>query len=443
MRVLFAAIAEKTHFMTMAPLAWALRTAGHDVRFASQPGFAQVITQAGLTAVPVGRDIDMWQINARDPDWTWVRGVVPTPYDVAENPQRATWPYLKDGYAGAVRTWHKPENFPVIAALVDFARHWRPDLIIWEPYTFAGSIAARSCGAAHARLLWSIDIFGVTRDHYLRLLDGQPAEDRTDPLAEWLGGYARKFGTPFAEDMVTGHFTIDQLPDSLRTAADLHYVRMRYVPYGGPAVVPKWLWDRPAHPRPAHPRPAHPRPAHPRPARPRVALTMGLSTTDHDVGYDVPVQDVLDALADLDIELVATIAEAEQRKLERIPDNARLVSYVPLQALLPTCAAVIHHAGYGTLLTIAQYPVPQLAVPCDFDEPELARRLTEHGCALAVRASEATGRTVRECILRLLREPAFRERASQLHDEMLALPTANQLVAQLEELTARYQTAGR
>ena len=46
--------------------------------------------------------------------------------------------------------------------------------------------------------------------------------------------------------------------------ADLDYVRMRYVPYGGPAVVPKWLWAKPE--------------------RPRVALTMGLTATEVYVG---------------------------------------------------------------------------------------------------------------------------------------------------------------
>ncbi len=36
MRVLFTTYAEKTHFLAMAPLAWALRTAGHEVVVASQ-----------------------------------------------------------------------------------------------------------------------------------------------------------------------------------------------------------------------------------------------------------------------------------------------------------------------------------------------------------------------------------------------------------------------
>ncbi|MET8054622.1 activator-dependent family glycosyltransferase [Streptosporangium sp. NPDC005286] len=418
MRVLFAANPEKAHLLAMVPLAWALRTAGHEVRVAGQPAFTDVITQAGLTAVPVGRDADLWQLLARDPrlpDWTWEPAYgLPTPYDVVEFPEKATREYLTTGYAEVQQSWHRPACLPIIAGLVDFARHWRPDLVIWEPLTFAGPIAAKACGAAHARLPWSLDVFGLTRDRFLRLGD-----ERADPLRDWLEGYGRKHGFAFDEEMITGHFTVDQLPASLSMRAGLDYVPMRYVPYGGPAIVPKWLWTAPE--------------------RPRVALTMGLSLTDHQAGYSVSVQEILDALADLDIEVVATIAESEQTKLARVPANARLVSYVPLHALAPTCSVVISHGGFGTVLTTALHGVPQLAMPWDFDGPLFARQVADQGAALVVAADRASGAAVRENVLRLLGEPGFRERAADLRDEIHAMPSPNDLVPRLEELTAKHR----
>ncbi|MET8054995.1 glycosyltransferase, partial [Streptosporangium sp. NPDC005286] len=206
---------------------------------------------------------------------------------------------------------------------------------------------------------------------------------------------------------------------SLSMRADLDYLPMRYVPYGGPAVVPKWLWTPPQHPR--------------------VALTLGTTATEHFAGYTVDVQDILDALADLDIELIATIAESEQAKLSRVPGNTRLVSYVPLHALAPTCAAVISHAGPGTFLTTALYGVPQLTMPWDFDEPELAGRAARQGGTLTIRPDQATGQDIRDSLLRLLDEPTFRDRAHDLRDEIHAQPTPNQLVPQLEKLTAEHR----
>ncbi|MEV4011781.1 activator-dependent family glycosyltransferase [Nonomuraea angiospora] len=413
MRVLFTTYAEKTHFLAMAPLAWALRTAGHEVVFASQRKFAGAINQAGLTAVPVGSDRDPWRLLEANPGWLDGGHLTVTPpYDVAQQPEKATWDHLLAGYREAVTWWHKLINVPMIPDLVEFARHWRPDLVIWEPLTYAGAVAAKTVGAAHARLMWGLDVFGVTRDHFLRL-KGERGED---PLAEWLGSYV-----DFSEDLATGHFTIDRLPGSLRIEADLHYVPMRFVPYGGAAVVPDWLRTPPT--------------------RPRVAITMGFSATDHFGGYLFGMQDILDAIGDLDIDIVATIPDGERRKLTRVPPGARLVPYVPLHALAPTCAAAIHHAGPGTLATFALDAVPQLALPMHYDEPPLARMLADQGAGLAVDPREATGEIVRDALLRLLKEPSFTEGAERLRAELLDLPSPGRLVPRLEELTAEHRAA--
>jgi len=424
MRILLATYPVKTIFQPMVPLAWALRTAGHEVRVASQPWFADEITRAGLTAVPVGRHNTDWrELADRFAEEVEAgRAGLPSPYDAAVTPPaELDWDTLRAGYQDMVELWHKRDNFPLVAGLVEFARQWQPDLVVWEAASYAGAIAARACGAAHARLLWSIDVFGVARERFLRLREQQPAEQQGDPLGEWLGGYARKYGFEFGEDLVTGQFSIDPLPDSLRMAAEgLDYVPVRYTPYGGRAVVPKWLQSAPA--------------------RPRVGLTLGTSATEQFGGYTVSVQDILESLSDVDVEVVATVAESEQHKLGRIPDNARVVSFVPLDALAATCSVVINHTGPGTFLTTARHGVPQLNVPWDFDEPELARRAEAQGGSLVLRGD---GHAVREPVLRLLHDPELRRGAAALRDDILALPSPNELVGRLEELTNKHRTAVR
>ncbi|MGC7102058.1 activator-dependent family glycosyltransferase [Amycolatopsis lurida] len=417
MRVLFTTYPEKTHFLAMAPLAWALRTAGHEVCFASQPKFTEVITQAGLTAIPVGSDRGLWQLLGRDLNWLRAGpGGLPVPYDTAEwHSREVTWNYLADGYDLQVAKWHRMSNVPMIPDLVDFARHWRPDLVIWEPTTYAGAIAAEACGAAHARLLFSIDSFGVTRDHFLRLLSGRCHGERADPLGDWLAKYAAEYGFGYSETLVRGQFTISLLPPSLRLDAALRYLPLRYVPYGGPAVVPDWLRDPPV--------------------RPRVALTLGLSFGDW-VGFADPVRSVVDELCCEDIELVLTLGGSAKDELEKLPGNVRVVPYVPLHALVPTCSAVIHHAGFGTLATTALSGVPQLTVPLDGDGPALARRVAACGAGLAVHYLQTTGAVLRDCLARLLNEPGFAEGAIRLGEEMRAMPSPNELVPDLEELAA-------
>ncbi|CCH33138.1 activator-dependent family glycosyltransferase [Actinosynnema sp. NPDC047251] len=420
MRILLALNPEKTIFQYLVPLMWAARTAGHEVRVASQPAFAGVITQAGLTAVPLGNDRNPWRITAGDAAKVEsMRAGIMAPYDAFDTPEHATWEYLRPGMAGAVEGWHRVSNFPIIADLVAFCRSWQPDLVLWEPLSFAAAIAAKACGAAHARILNGIDVYGGVRQLYRRLKEQQPPEDRADPIADWFAGYGRKYGFEFSEDMFTGNFTIDQFPKSLQVEADLDYVRTRYVPYGGPAVVPKWLWDKPA--------------------KPRVGFTMGLSATEIFAGYNIPFSEVLASLAELDIEVVATVAEAEQPKLGRLPDNVRLVSYVPWHALAPTCSAIVHHAGAATLATTALHAVPQLSLHYHYDQPILAKLLAEQGAGLEIHTSEATGQAVRDAVGRLLAEPRFRERAVVLREEIETSPTPNELVPVLEDLTAKHR----
>jgi glycosyltransferase (activator-dependent family) len=395
----------------MVPLAWALRTAGHDVRVASQPELTDVITNAGLTAVPVGRDHTLHQFLKR----TEELGDGEERFDFTENdPEKLTWEYLSSGYSQVVPWWFRLVNEPMIRDLVAFCRSWRPDLVIWEPVTFAGPIAAEACGAVHARMMWSVDLFTRTRAHFLRL---RPPGGR-DLLGEWLAAKAGRFG----EELTTGHFTIDNVPPSLRAdpahglELDHDYLPMRYVPYNGVSVVPQWLRESPG--------------------KPRVALTLGVSSTERLDGYALSVQELLDALDGLDIDLVATVSEAERAALERVPDNTRLATFVPLNALAPTCSAIINHGGNGSYCTTLLHGVPQLVVPFFFDGTVRARYLADQGAGLTMSCAEVSGDGIRERLVRLLEEPSFQESATRLREEMLALPTPNDLVPEIERRVA-------
>ncbi|MET0234364.1 MAG: activator-dependent family glycosyltransferase [Kibdelosporangium sp.] len=430
MRVLIAANPAPSIFMYVVSLAWALRTAGHEVRVASQPSLTDEITGTGLTAVPVGRNgigtataMSMEGTVAAEDDPLEVdRAGIPEPYDAFDQPDKVTWEYLKPGLTGAVRGWHWMDAGPMIKGLVEFAQQWQPDLVLWEPLTFSGPIAAKACGAAHARVLWGPDIVGITRGHFLRLLAEQPEDQRTDPFADWFAGYGRKYGFEFTEDMVTGQLSIDQFPPSLKANSDhLEHVHMQYVPVSRAAAIPKWLQTPPS--------------------RPRVAVTLGLSATEHYNGYHAPLADILTELSTLDIEIVTTVADTQRHLLpDTLPDNIRVVSFVPWNALVPTCAAVVHHAGAATLNTAARLGVPQLSLHYHFDQPFYARKLAEQGAGLEIPSTEATGVNVREAVQRLLTEPRFAERAKALSEEVLAVPAPNELVPHLEEFTTKYRT---
>jgi glycosyltransferase (activator-dependent family) len=430
MRVLFVAYASKAHFQAMVPLAWALRAAGDEVLVASQPELAPAITEAGLTAAAVGRDHNLWRSLDRflSPRFARLRPEVhdvvrragALPFDLADTaPERITWEELSTAYDTLVRCWYRLANNTMLDDLVGLARSWSPDLVVWEPNTYVGAVAAKLVGAAHARLLWGMDIFAVTRARHLALKAPRPPDDRADPLEEWISSLIGRYGGRYSEDLAVGHFTIDQLPDALQMRADLRYVPMRYLPYNGPAVVPAWLRERPD--------------------RPRVALTLGLTSADHFGGHGLDLAETLDELAALNVEVVATVPDRERVKLGALPPQVRVVPFVALHALLPTCSAAIHHAGFGSLCSTLTYGVPPLCLPERFDEPALARRVADSGAGLALPMEEATGARVRQRVERLLREPSFGWGAGRLRADLLALPTPHAVARDLQKIVGEHR----
>lgn len=427
MRVLFVSFPHNTHYFSMVPLASALRTAGHEVRVASHPDLTDQITATGLTAVPVG--VAGWY--ADDPWAPDLLGRILAEgsahvqgFDFTrDDPARWTHESLLALENIAVASLYASvSNDPMLDDLVAYARHWRPDLVVWEQHTFAGAVVARAVGAAHARLLHGVDITVRARQEFLRQSAALPGGPAQDPTAEWLDRVLRRYAPRlgFEEEMVTGQWTIDITPPSSRLDLGLHTVGVRYVPHNGASVVPDWL-RVPAE-------------------RPRVCLTLGVSGEIDHASFSFGA--VLDALADLDAEIVATLGAQAREQLGTVPDNARLVDFVPLNDLLPSCAAVVHHGGIGTRATAELHGVPQVMLPYGWDTLAKARRVAELGYGLYLPAGEPTVEGLRDAVGRLLAEPSFAEAAGKVRAEILAEPTPNDVVPVLEWLTASARRPG-
>ncbi|MEU1884046.1 activator-dependent family glycosyltransferase [Micromonospora sp. WMMD987] len=417
MRVLITSLAVEAHFNNTVPLAWALRAAGHEVHFASHPALTGTITDAGLVAVPVGTDHTHHDLVRdlgaeltgfyRDIDVTGDRGGGYRELKGANTLLTATF------YAQA-------NNDSMVDELVDYARFWRPDLIVWEPFTFAGAVAARATGAAHARLLWGPDLFLRTRRMFRERTAELPEERRDDALEEWLSWTLDRFGCSFDEEVVTGQWNIDQMPPSVRLDLGRPSVPLRYVPYNGPSVVPSWLRTPPE--------------------RPRVCLTLGITSRDLPYPNMVSLDQLFEAVAGLDAEIVATFDAGQLAGTTRLPDNVRATDFVPLQALLPTCSAVVHHGGVGTWSTAAVCGVPQLVVAGMWDNVYRARRLAELGAGIFLPPDELTPAALRDGLDQLLTKPSFREESHLLRTEIEAEPSPAAAVPAIEELTARHRS---
>jgi glycosyltransferase (activator-dependent family) len=411
MRVLFVSLSEKSHLYLMAPLAWALTAAGHDVRVASQPMATETITRAGLTAVPVGSDHGIHRDMAAYRESQDYRTANWSRCERAD----VDWAELKERYELSVPYAFAVYNDSMIDDLASFAQSWRPDLVVRDPLAYAGAVAARVSGAAHVRLMWCADVWGRTRRTYLELMREQPEAERVDPLAAWLAARSEPFGFSCDEEMLHGQATISTLPASLSVPTASPELPMRHVPYNGRAVVWDWLRETPK--------------------RPRVCLSLGASNTEDYGGDYVSVPEILDALADEDLEVVAALLPAQREKLTAVPDNVRAVDSVALHTLLPSCSAVIHHGGYGSFATAMAAGVPQLVLSTLVSDHELRGQALERaGAGVHLHHRDATGETVRDHIRRLTGQPEFCEAARRVRSECEAMPSPQDVVRSLERL---------
>lgn len=416
MRVLITTYADSSYFFGMVPLAWALRAAGHEVRVACPPALTEAAVDTGLTVVPLGRDHMLGSAPAD-------AGLDESPTALtADTLDRLGWEELHEAYTGLVMWWWKPVNEPLLADLVEFAREWRPDLVLWEPATFAGAVAAEACGAAHARFLWSVDLAGRLRTAYLRAAAERPVHERSDPAAEWLTACADRHGVAYSEALLRGRFTVSHLPAPLRGGDDAD-LAVRHVPYAGHAVLPSWLRTPPEGDR--------------------VLIDWRAWSAVGGEGPGTLLEAVLEGAAGLDAEVVLALPDEERRPAFTPPDNVRTIGPGAYYSVLATSGAVVHMGGFDTFCTALLHGVPQLVSPAPalLDTAALTGALVEAEGGVALEAEACTPDAVRERLEGLLGGAAAKDGAERLRKEVLAMPAPDALVPALEEYTARHRPA--
>lgn len=405
MRVLFVPHRDAQHLYPLVPLAWALRAAGHEVLVACVPGLADASVHTGLPVVVFGADrrpppgaaeagLAMVHQRRRFPaDW-------PLHPHLLDAEQRSAIEVLGRNAAAAAEC--------LVDELLELALRFQPDLVVHDTAAFAGAVVAAALGVPNVRHLTGVGL--------------RPMELRVgsrEPLPEFAALFQRR-GLPVR---AVPTLTIDPSPPSLRLPVPEPFLECRYVPYNGPGTVPDWL--------------------EPATTRPRILLTWGLSVSrvSRRIGAAAldPFRRTVDALSELDAELLLTTTADQLELLGALPAGVRPVIAVPLQLLLPHCVLIAHQAGDGTALTAAALGVPQLAITRKPDPALTGGRLTAVGAGIHLRYQELedapdAGKIIRAAAENLLGDPAYPDAAKRLRAEIERQPPPAALVAALTTL---------
>ncbi|SDW69823.1 glycosyltransferase [Amycolatopsis xylanica] len=381
MRVMFLSTPVEAHVAPMLSLAWAARAAGHEVVFAGSPNVADVATGAGLCAEVIGdrfHTLDMLRFGLTE-------GHRPIHlFDKTVENSRG------------LSIWHIHAAYHLTRHL-DFARAWRPDLIVSEQLELTGCVIGAVLGVPAIQHRWGIDaLSAVVREMgggVLGMLCRRLGLDGFPEPAEWL----------------------DPTPPKLQVPGIAAAEPLRYLPVNGAGSVPPWLHDRRADKR--------------------VCVSLGGVTVQLN---GLPLfRTIIDAFDGLDdVEALVTLEPEHAAKLGPLPRNVRVVEPTPLNLFLGTCDAVVHHSGSASLMTATSFGLPQLALPQLVDQFEVADRLRATGAGLVLdeAADQDDVKTVRHALDELLAEPRFTEAAAGLAADMAAAPSPAEVVTRLEAL---------
>lgn len=151
-------------------------------------------------------------------------------------------------------------------------------------------------------------------------------------------------------------------------------------------------------------------------ARPLVLI----STSTLYQGQEDMLRRCIEAVRGEPVEAIVTLGPAlRPEDFSDIPANVRVLVNASHDALVPRCAAVISHAGHGTLVRPLLHGVPVINLPMGRDQLDNAVRAASRGAGLTLSA-EAPAHTIREALRLVLGEGRYRKAARELGEKMRA-----------------------
>ncbi len=111
------------------------------------------------------------------------------------------------------------------------------------------------------------------------------------------------------------------------------------------------------------------------------------------------------------------------KKPLRIPEAALhdpkiyISAYEPFSALFPSCSAVVHQCGIGTIGQALAAGLPQVLIPYSHDQPDNARRAEKLGIGLTIQARSLSKLNLTKALKKVMKNSSFSNRASQLSGE--------------------------
>jgi UDP:flavonoid glycosyltransferase YjiC (YdhE family) len=407
MRVLFTASDWGGHYFCMVPLGWALQAAGHEVRVACPPPQTESVSRAGLTAVPIlqGPDLTYFSRLVRYQEVVDGCPKVPGPavHPVTGRQVRDVSEF--DCAAATEEFWDRTTKalHESYDRAVEYGRQFKPDLVVYDLMAPEGALVARLAGVPS--VYHGAGMYGVAEtEHVLEA----GLEDPT-------GSFARHGAKPFHRDQI--EYVLDPSPvQALPPHGQARRIPVRPVPYNGVGVLPDWLLEPPK-------------------AR-RVLVLWGVSATAMYGPYVPALRQAVTAAVASGAEVLLAATQEQVEALGPVSERVRVLPRFPMDLLLGSCDAVIHHGGANTVMNSFVAGVPQLCLDLSINSAVWRDRVAGSGAAVALSALDTTQAEIEAGLAAVLDQPRYRRAAAEVRSGLAALPTPADIVTPLTRLAA-------
>jgi len=295
--------------------------------------------------------------------------------------------------------------------LVGVAGQWRPDVIVRDEVDFGAAVAAERLDVPHVSIVVAAAGGLIRPDLVAEPLDALRADHGLlpDPQLAMLHRYLTLVPVPPNYRTPT-----DPLPSTARHIQPAVLDSPRATDAHEEATVRtlRWLAERTDHPT--------------------IYFTLG--TIFHQESGDLFPR-ILAGLAHMRTNVVVTVGrEIDPMELGTQPSNVHVERFIPQEAFLARCNAVVSHAGSGSVIGSLAFGVPLILLPMGADQPLNADRCADLGVARVLDPMTASAADVRDAVTAVLDLPAYRRAAEQIKNEISRLPTADDAAAWIEAL---------
>ena len=418
------------HVMPMTRLAGQLVERGHAVRFLTGARFADSVEAVGaeFVALPAEADFDDRATHAGVDPSQRPDGVAGLRYDVMNvflRPGRSQYEALRATAIGPTDAVVVDPTFVGAALLAASPRHARPPVIVAGvlPLTLDSDFAPPfglglsplqrpAVGLDRMRnrvLRFAVQrgVFRSVQQEYEALFRSEVGRPAPGFVMNWLSG---------ADAIIQFSVPAFEYPRPDATVP---------IRFAGPLIRPT---DQPLPPWWSEVDPD----------RPLVLVTQGTIANDNLAEL---IRPTISALAETEVQLIATTGGPPVSDLGALPGNVRAAEFLPYEQVFRRVDAFVTNGGYGGVHFALAQGVPMVVAGAGEDKPEVAARAAWAGVGVNLRTGRPRPEVVAKAVRRVLEEPQYRLAAARVAREISEAAGVEVLLSEIERLQKRERLA--